>query len=1363
MAPSPLPARRRPVALALLACAAICALPAAHAGAVPVRAQAGQAVIEGEDTDARVARGADAWTTVAQAGASGSAIASGPDNGTSNGVPIASTTAEARYEVEFDQAGTWHVWVRGLAPNTAGNSLHVGLDGAEPSTAAELNTGTFGSLLWFRSRISGATARVTVPTAGVHTVSVYMREDGFVLDRLLLTTNASYTPSGAGPAASPRGTGGGDTTAPSLTARTPTVGASGVAVGANLTATFDEALAPASVTTSSVTLAPAGGGAPVPAAVSLGSGGTVITLNPTADLAAGTQYTATLSTVIEDVAGNNIPAAINWSFTTAASGPGPGAGAFLPSGGQVVMEAESFSTNTPRGTDSWTATATPAGAVGTAMASGPDNGSGSGTPIPSTSPELTYPVQFPGAGTWHVWVRAWNPDGAGNSVHLGLDGATQAASADLTNNTYGSWVWFRGRTASPTARFTVPGAGVRTVNVWMREDGLVLDRILLTTDAAYTPSGSGPAESARAGGPPPGDTTPPSLTARTPAVGATGVAVGSDVTATFNEALAAASVTTSSVTLAPTGGGAAVPAAVSLGSGGTVITLNPTADLAAGTQYTATLSTAVEDVAGNNIPATINWSFTTAQSTPGDTTPPSVTNRTPAPGATGVAMGADVTATFSEALAPGTVSSGTASVAPAAGGAALPAAVTLGAGGTTITVNPAADLAADTLYEVTLGTGITDVAGNALPTPVTWTFRTLGAPTGEPTTRTRITTGQMLGGGRDRRSFYIATDGGPWGLTYAGGHPRAAGRLMNFRAANAVWEDDARADDDPVANTNEFVSWIPTYRALGVMAVTVSLQGGKPGYEGALSSAFRADGSLKPEWMARTAQVIEAADAQGMVVILTYFYKREDDIFTNDASVRAATRNATDWLIARGYANVIIEIANEYNTTGYHKPIFLPVAGRFPGVAELITIARSRFDGLGWRVPISASTTDMRLRTEINEVSDVALVHGNSLSPEDDGLGVAALVANPEVNGPVLVNEDFNGYAAVEANFEKERASAQAVFDVGGSWGLMFQPYNQNYPFRWAVGPSTVFTGQNEANYFRAILTHMRGLTITDTTAPGIADRGVAPGETGVSTSSSVAVSFTESMDRASLTTSSVRLLRDGFPVAATVAAGESRTVTLTPDAPLDPLTTYVVSLTSAATDTAGNALAPASWSFTTGPAAPLGPSAGDAGTVVIEAEGAASRFARSNRSWLDGQSPAGSVGDAVLAGPDGGLTISTNVATTSPELSFDVHFDRAGSYGVWLRGWAPSASGDSVSVSIDGLAPVNLRAANMNTATYGAWHWFVDGSSLARATLQVATPGRHTVHVYMREDGFSLDRLLLTTDTTLTPTGTGPAASPRP
>ena len=49
----------------------------------------------------------------------------------------------------------------------------------------------------------------------------------------------------------------------------------------------------------------------------------------------------------------------------------------------------------------------------------------------------------------------------------------------------------------PSATISVPATGVRTINLWMREDGFVVDKIVLTTNASYVPSGTGPAESPR--------------------------------------------------------------------------------------------------------------------------------------------------------------------------------------------------------------------------------------------------------------------------------------------------------------------------------------------------------------------------------------------------------------------------------------------------------------------------------------------------------------------------------------------------------------------------------------------------------------------------------------------------------------------------------------------------------------------------------------------------------------------------------------------------------------------------------------------------------------------------------------------------
>jgi hypothetical protein len=47
------------------------------------------------------------------------------------------------------------------------------------------------------------------------------------------------------------------------------------------------------------------------------------------------------------------------------------------------------------------------------------------------------------------------------------------------------------------ATLVISAAGDHIVNAWMREDGVRLDRLLLTTSNTLVPSGAGPAESPR--------------------------------------------------------------------------------------------------------------------------------------------------------------------------------------------------------------------------------------------------------------------------------------------------------------------------------------------------------------------------------------------------------------------------------------------------------------------------------------------------------------------------------------------------------------------------------------------------------------------------------------------------------------------------------------------------------------------------------------------------------------------------------------------------------------------------------------------------------------------------------------------------
>jgi len=105
---------------------------------------------------------------------------------------------------------------------------------------------------------------------------------------------------------------------------------------------------------------------------------------------------------------------------------------------------------------------------------------------------------------------------------------------------------------------------------------------------------------------------PPTITARSPASGATGVAVDAPVTIHFSETMNPATIQSSSFRLAQ--GGSAVSGTVSAGS--LSATFTPSSSLAPGTTYTVTVTTAVQDDEGVPLASENAWSFTTAGTPP---------------------------------------------------------------------------------------------------------------------------------------------------------------------------------------------------------------------------------------------------------------------------------------------------------------------------------------------------------------------------------------------------------------------------------------------------------------------------------------------------------------------------------------------------------------------------------------------------------------------------------------------------------------------------------------------------------------------------------------------------------------------------
>ena len=284
------------------------------------------------------------------------------------------------------------------------------------------------------------------------------------------------------------------------------------------------------------------------------------------------------------------------------------------------------------------------------------------------------------------------------------------------------------------------------------------------------------------------------------------------------------------------------------------------------------------------------------------------------------------------------------------------------------------------------------------------------------------------------RKTRISIVDGKWYLngrvTYSG--TQAEGLLMNVRMVNTVFEDKTRPGFDADGNTNEFIKKIPFYAAYGTRAFTINLQGGFPGYEGAINSAFNPDGSLRKSYLQRVKRVIEACNRNGTVVILGCYYQRQDQILRDEKAVRLGVVNTVQWLAKSGYANVVLEIANEFNHSGFDHPVLKNSEGQ----VELIRLAKEICPKL---LVSTSGLGNGRLTDSVCRASDFLLVHFNGTTLEDIPRRIQAL---KKFGKPIICNEDDKyGQEAAKA--------ARLSVENGASWGFMHKTVNQFYPFRF--------------------------------------------------------------------------------------------------------------------------------------------------------------------------------------------------------------------------------------------------------------------------------------------------------------------------
>jgi len=356
-----------------------------------------------------------------------------------------------------------------------------------------------------------------------------------------------------------------ETTRPTVTLTTPADGALNVAADAQITATFSEAMDPATIKDTSFTVTNTTLGSTVPGTVTYSASTNTATFAPTGGaLASNNQFVATITSAATDLAGNALagntaiaPAAGDhvWSFATAGVAP-PVTDTTRPT---VTLTAPTDGTLNASTNTLITAT----------FSEAMDPATIKDTSFSVTNTTLGSAV--PGTVTYSASARTatFAPTGGVLASNNQFVATITLAATDLAGNA------LAGNTA------IAPAAGD---HVWSFGTGGVSDLVA------------------------------PTVTSISPADASTGICRSKSVSATFSEPMDAATIT--SATLGVSANGVAVPGVVTYDAPSQVASFVP-ADpngFAASTTYLVTVKSGVngvKDLAGNALVTDRTWTFAT--------------------------------------------------------------------------------------------------------------------------------------------------------------------------------------------------------------------------------------------------------------------------------------------------------------------------------------------------------------------------------------------------------------------------------------------------------------------------------------------------------------------------------------------------------------------------------------------------------------------------------------------------------------------------------------------------------------------------------------------------------------------------------
>ncbi len=287
-------------------------------------------------------------------------------------------------------------------------------------------------------------------------------------------------------------------------------------------------------------------------------------------------------------------------------------------------------------------------------------------------------------------------------------------------------------------------------------------------------------------------------------------------------------------------------------------------------------------------------------------------------------------------------------------------------------------------------------------------------------------------------------------------YPKQGSRQNPYHTAvmgDVFWDYPDTGKWAPERNTQEFIAALPEWRRTGLLAFTVNLQGGGPtdgnfglGGQPHDNSGFNADGKLKPAYAKRLKDIIAAADRNGMVVIVGFFYFGQDRRVTvtqDDGNLRQAIVNGVEFLKSLPNRNIMVEINNEANP-GYSHPLLRPNER----LAEAVRLAKQVAGG---RIPISFSWVGGVGQPGVPgepamQAVDYIMFHTNGRTPEEVHQMIFDMRRWLGYDRPVLINED--GVSPMNLHAAVEERVGWGYYDQG--WNNYLDGY-QSPPTKWGI------------------------------------------------------------------------------------------------------------------------------------------------------------------------------------------------------------------------------------------------------------------------------------------------------------------------